>query len=184
MRTAIDLVGLDCLPLHVQSSPDSSRLFSMFTTAESGAAASAQRRRRRLDHMRQCLICKESTELAQWPCDTTRQWFRPGSIPPDAGKISPNFLPLPLLTCGYPLSSTHTTSNTCQNFISHFLCSSHTRHCVGILKIANLFDYASYEDVLCMNVDQHDVNWLVVPFSTMNKTSNMMLSMFEKGVLI
>ena len=31
------------------------------------------------------------------------------------------------------------------------------------------FEYASYEDVLCMNVDQHDVNWLVVPFSTMNK---------------
>ena len=38
--------------------------------------------------------------------------------------------------------------------------------------------------MLCMNVDQHDVNWLVVPFLTMNKTSNMMLSLFEKGVLI
>lgn len=46
------------------------------------------------------------------------------------------------------------------------------------------FDCASYEDVLCMNVDQHDVNWLVVPFSTMNKTSNMMLTLFEKAVLI
>ena len=55
---------------------------------------------------------------------------------------------------------------------------------MGILKIAYLFDYASYEDVLCMNVDQDDVNWLVVSFSTMNKTSNMMLSLFEKGVLI
>ena len=55
---------------------------------------------------------------------------------------------------------------------------------MGILKIAYLFDCASYEDVLCMNVDQHDVNWLVVPFSTMNKTSNMMLSLFEKAVLI
>ena len=54
----------------------------------------------------------------------------------------------------------------------------------GILKIAYLFDYASYEDVLCMNVDQHDVNSLVVPFLTMNKTPNMMLSLFEKGVLI
>ena len=32
-----------------------------------------------------------------------------------------------------------------------------------------------------MNVDQHDVNWLVVPFSTMNKTSNMMLTLFEKA---
>ena len=46
------------------------------------------------------------------------------------------------------------------------------------------FDCASYEDVLCMNVHQHDVNWLVVQFSTMNKTSNMMLSLFEKAVLI
>ena len=60
----------------------------------------------------------------------------------------------------------------------------HVQHCVGILKIAYLFDCASYEDVLCMNVDQHDVNWLVVPFSTMNKTSNMMLTLFEKAVLI
>ena len=77
-----------------------------------------------------------------------------------------------------------TTSNTCQNFVPRFLCVSHTRHCVGILKIAYLFDYASYEDVLCMNVDQHDVNWLVVPFLTMNKTSNMMLTLFEKAVLI
>ena len=104
MRTAIDLVGPDCPPLHVQSSPDSSRLFSMFTTADSG--------------------------------------------------------------------------------VPRFLCFSHTRHCVGILKIAYVFDCASYEDVLCMNVDQHDVNWLVVPFSTMNKTSNMMLTLFEKVVLI
>ena len=55
---------------------------------------------------------------------------------------------------------------------------------MGILKIAYLFDCASYEDVLRMNVDQHDVNWLVVPISTMNKTSNMMLSLFEKAVLI
>ena len=31
----IDLVGPNCPPLHVQSSPDSSRLFSMFTTADS-----------------------------------------------------------------------------------------------------------------------------------------------------
>ena len=65
-----------------------------------------------------------------------------------------------------------------------FSLFSHTRHCVGILKIAYLFYSASYEDVLCMNVDQHDVNWLVVPFSTMNKTSNMMLTLFEKAVLI
>ena len=55
---------------------------------------------------------------------------------------------------------------------------------MGILKITYFFDRASYEDVLCMNVDQHDVNWLVVPFSTMNKTSNMKLSPFKKGVLI
>ena len=184
LRTAIDLVGPDCPPLHVQSSPDSSRLFSMFTMADSGATASAQRRRRWSDHPRQCLICNESTELAQWPSDTTRQLFCMGSIPADRWKISPNFLPLPLLTCGPPLSSTHTMSNTCQNFVPRFLCFSHTRRCVGILKIAYLFDCASYEDVLCMNVDQHDVNWLVVPFSTMNKTSNMMLSLFEKGVLI
>ena len=184
MRTAIDLVGADCPPLHVQSSPDSSRLFSMFTTADSGVAASAQRRRRRSHYLRKCLISNETTELAQWPSDTTRQLFRPGSIPPDVGQISPNFLPLPLLTCGSPLSSTHTTSNTCQNFVPRFLCVLHTRHCVGILKIAYLFDCASYEDVLCMNVDQHDVNWLAVPFSTMNKTSNMMLTLFEKAMLI
>ena len=55
---------------------------------------------------------------------------------------------------------------------------------MGILKIAYLFYCASYEDVLCINVDQHDVNWLVVPVSTMNKTSNMMLTLFEKAVLI
>src|SRR5215216_253403 len=131
-----------------------------------------------------CLISCETTELAQWPSDTTRPLFRPGSIPSDAKKISPIFLPLPLLTCGSPLSSMHTTSNTCQNFVPHFLCFLHTRHCVGILKIAYLFDCASYEDVLCMNVDHRDVNWLVFPFSTMNKTSNTMLSLFEKGMLI
>lgn len=61
---------------------------------------------------------------------------------------------------------------------------SEPRRGLVILKIAYLFNCASYEDVLCMNVDQHDVNWLVVPFSTMNKTSNMMLSLFEKAVLI
>ena len=55
---------------------------------------------------------------------------------------------------------------------------------MGILEIAYLFDCASYEDVLFMNVDQHDINWLVVPFLTMNKTSNMMSSLFEKGMLI
>ena len=71
LHTAIDLVGPDCPPLHVQSSPDSSRLFNMFTTADSGAAASAQRRRTRSDHLRQCLICTETAELAQWPSDTT-----------------------------------------------------------------------------------------------------------------
>ena len=116
----MDLVSPDCPPLHVQSSADSSHLFSMFTTADSGAAASAQRRMTRSDHPRQCLIYTETTELAQWPSDTTRQLFRPGLIPLDAGKISPNFLPLPLLTCGSPLSSTHTTSNTCQNFVPRF----------------------------------------------------------------
>ena len=60
----IDLVGPDCPPLHVQSSPDSSRLFSMFTTADSGVAVSAQRRRRRSDHLRKFLISNETTELA------------------------------------------------------------------------------------------------------------------------
>ena len=75
-----------------------------------------------------------------------------------------HFLPLKLLTCGSPLSSMHTTSNTCQNFVPRFLYFWHTQHCVGILKIAYLFDCASFEDVLCMNVDQHDVNWLLVPF--------------------
>ena len=70
-----------------------------------------------------------------------------------------------------------TTSNTCQNFVPRSLCFAHSTLC-------GHFDYASYEDVLCMNVDQHDVNWLAVPFSTMNKTSNMMLTPFEKAVLI
>ena len=55
---------------------------------------------------------------------------------------------------------------------------------MGILKIAYLFDCASNEDVLCMNGDQHDINWLVVPVSTMNKTSSIMLTLFEKAVLI
>ena len=58
-----------------------------------------------------------------------------------------------------------------------YLCFAHSTFC-------GHFDCASYEDVLCMNVDQHDVNWLVVSFSTMNKTSNMMLTLFEKVVLI
>ena len=61
---AIDLVGPDCPPLHVQSSPDSSRFFSMFTMADSGVAASAQRCRRRSDHLRKCLISNETIELA------------------------------------------------------------------------------------------------------------------------
>ena len=55
---------------------------------------------------------------------------------------------------------------------------------MGILKIAYLFDCASYEDVLCMNVDQHDVKWLVVLVLTMNKTSSMMLTLFENAMLI
>ena len=61
--------------------------------------------------------------------------------------------------------------------LSFSLCFAHSTLC-------GHFDCASYEDVLSMNVDQHDVNWLVVPFSTMNKTSNMMLTLFEKAVLI
>ena len=72
-----------------------------------------------------------------------------------------------------------------QNHVQHLpklrpsfsLCFAHSTLC-------GHFNCASYEDVLCMNVDQHDVNWLVVPFSTMNKTSIMLLSLFEKGVLI
>ena len=72
-----------------------------------------------------------------------------------------------------------------QNHVQHLpklrplfsLCFAHSTLC-------GHFDCASYEDVLCMNVDQHDVNWLVVTFSTMNKTSNMMLTLFEKAVLI
>ena len=72
-----------------------------------------------------------------------------------------------------------------QNHVQHLpkprpsfsLCFAHSTLC-------GHFDCASYEDVLCMNVDQHDVNWLVVPFSTTNKTSNMMLTLFEKAVLI
>ena len=44
MRTAIDLVGPDCPPLHVQSSADSSCLLTMLTTREGGAAASAPKR--------------------------------------------------------------------------------------------------------------------------------------------
>ena len=66
---------------------------------------------------------------------------------------------------------------------SFSLFFAHSTLC-GNLKISYLFDCASYEDVLCMNVDQHDVKSLVVPFSTMNKTSNMMLTLFEKAVLI
>ena len=61
---AINLVGPDCPPLHVQSSPDSSHLFNMFTTADSGVAASAQRRRRGFEHLKKCLIINETTELA------------------------------------------------------------------------------------------------------------------------
>ena len=72
-----------------------------------------------------------------------------------------------------------------QNHVQHLpklrpsfsLCFAHSTLC-------GHFDCASYEDVLCVNVDQHDVNWLVVPFSTMNKTSNMMLTLFEKAMLI
>ena len=72
-----------------------------------------------------------------------------------------------------------------QNHVQHLpklrpsfsLCFAHSTLC-------GHFDCASYKNVLCMNVDQHDVNWLVVPFSTMNKTSNMMLTLFEKAVLI
>ena len=60
---------------------------------------------------------------------------------------------------------------------SFYLCFAHSTLC-------GHFDCASYEDVLCMNVDQHDVNCLVVPVSTMNKTSSMMLTLFEKAVLI
>ena len=75
-------------------------------------------------------------------------------------------------------------SNTCQNFVPSLPSFSHTQHCLAILKIAYLFDFASYEDVLYMNVDQHDVNLLLVPFFTMNKISNILLSMFEKCMLI
>jgi hypothetical protein len=50
--------------------------------------------------------------------------------------------------------------------------------------MAYLFDFASYEGEIYMNVDQNDVDLLLVPFLTMNKISNMLLSLFEKGVLI
>ena len=83
----------------------------------------------------------------------------------------------------YPQSFT-SASDMCVPIVIYAHHLQHTQHCVGILKMAYLFDCASYEDVLCMNVDQHDVNWLLVPFSTMNKTANMMLSLFEKGMLI
>ena len=124
-----------------------------------------------------------------WAAHVKKESLYGADVPPGfdstcAEKISPKFLPLPLLTCGSQLSSMHTTSYTSQNSVPRFLCFSHTRHCVGILKIAYLFDSASYEDVLCMNVDQHDVNWLVVPVLTMNKTCTMMLTLFEKAVLI
>ena len=174
---AIDLVGPDCPPLHVQSSPDSSRLFSMFTTADSSVAASAQRRRRGSDHLRKCLIINETIELAQWPSDTTRQLFCPGSIPPHtcAGKISPNsaFIDMWVPIVIYA----HHVQHLPKLRPSFSLCFAHST-------LSGHFDCASYEDVLCMNVDQHDVNWLVVPFSTMNKTSNMMLTLFEKAMLI
>ena len=41
MRTAMDMVGPYCHPLHVQSSTDSSCLLTMLTMREGGAAASA-----------------------------------------------------------------------------------------------------------------------------------------------
>jgi hypothetical protein len=74
-----------------------------------------------------------------------------------------------LLTCWSTLSSTHTTT------------TSNTIFCLGILKIAFLSDFTSYEDVLHINVNLHDVNLLLVPFSTTYKTSNMLLTLFEKG---
>ena len=40
----MDMVGPYCHPLHVQSSPDSSCLLTMFTTREGGTAASAAKR--------------------------------------------------------------------------------------------------------------------------------------------
>ena len=183
MRTAIDLVGPDCPPLHVQSSPDSSRLFSMFTTGDSGVVASAQRRRRSFDHLRKCLISNETTELASGRVtlpDSCSARVRFHLCRENISKFCPSaFIDMWVPIVIYSHHVLH-LPKLCPSF-SLF---SHTQHCVGILKIANLFDCASYEDVLCMNVDQHDVNWLVVPFSTMNKTSNMMLSLFEKGVLI
>ena len=44
MRTAMDMVGPYCHPLHVQSSPGSSCLLTMLTTREGGTAASAPKR--------------------------------------------------------------------------------------------------------------------------------------------
>ena len=86
---------------------------------------------------------------------------------------------------GLGLRMNESLDGAAQNHVQHLpklrpsfsLCFAHSTLC-------GHFDCASYEDVLCMNVDQHDVNWLVVPFSTMNKTSNMMLTLFEKAVLI
>ena len=44
MRTAMDMVGPYCHPLHVQSSPDSSCLSTMLTMREGGTVASAPKR--------------------------------------------------------------------------------------------------------------------------------------------
>ena len=71
-----------------------------------------------------------------------------------------------------------------QNHAQHLKLRPSFSLCFAHSTLCGHFDCASYEDVLCMNVDQHNVNWLVVPFSTMNKTSNMMLTLFEKAVLI
>ena len=155
MRTAIDLVGPDCPPLHVHSS--SSCLFSMFTTADSGVATSAQRRRRRSDHLRLCLICNESTELAQWPSDSTDSCSSRVRFHLMQGKYL-QFFASAIIDMWVPIVIYAHHVQHLPNFVPRFLYFSHTRHCVGILKIASLFDCASYEDVLCMNVDQHDVN--------------------------
>ena len=157
MRTAIDLVGPDYLPLHVHSSLDSSRLFSMFTIADIGIAASAQRHGWRSYHLRLCLICNESTELAQWPSDSTDSCSSRVRFHLMQGKYL-QFFASAIIDMWVPIVIYAHHVQHLPNFVPRFLYFSHTRHCVGILKIAYLFDYASYEDVLCMNVDQYDVN--------------------------
>ena len=86
LRMAIDLLGPDCPLLHIEPSPDFSRLFNMFTMVDSSAAANAQRRRTRTNRSRgrhaTVMVDVVPNFLRNYWTSPVAKWHYPTTVPP------------------------------------------------------------------------------------------------------